>query len=263
MPQRAPASLGPCAGDGGITYRIAARRIAETPPGRDNPDSPTATIPGLDLKALGMHCWNIALSVWFLAASAQGAEDAPTPAAATNLSQDEIRQGFVSIFDSKSLDGWRGSTTGYVAENGLLVCKKQGGGSLFTVKELGDFAFRFEFKLEPGGNNGVSVRGHEIQILDDYAPKHQNIKPCQYHGSIYCAVPAKRGHTKPAGEWNTEEIMCQGSRWKVTVNDAVIVDVDLATVSGAEALAQRTKGPLGFLGHGSLVEFRNLRVKSL
>lgn len=57
--------------------------------------------------------------------------------------------------------------------------------------------------------------------------------------------------------------MCQGSDWKVTVNDAVIVDVDLTTVPVAEALARRTKGPLGFLGHGSLVEFRNLRVQSL
>jgi hypothetical protein len=210
-----------------------------------------------------MQCWNVILSLGFLAVGAQGAEDGSEPAATSSLSQGEINQGFVSIFDGQSLNDWRGSTNGYVAENGLLVCEKKGGGNLFTVKEFDDFVFRFEFKLEPGGNNGVSVRGHEIQILDDYAPKHKNIKPCQYHGSIYCTVPAKRGHTKPAGEWNTEEIMCQGSHWKVTVNDAVIVDVDLATVPGTEALAKRTKSPLGFLGHGSLVEFRNLRVKSL
>ncbi len=210
-----------------------------------------------------MHCWNVILSLGFLAVGAQGAEDGSEPAATSSLSQGEINQGFVSIFDGQSMNGWRGSTNGYVAENGLLVCEKKGGGNLFTVKEFDDFVFRFEFKLEPGGNNGVSVRRHEIQILDDYAPKHKNIKPCQYHGSIYCTVPAKRGHTKPAGEWNTEEIMCQGSHWKVTVNDVVIVDVDLASVPGTEALAKRTKSPLGFLGHGSLVEFRNLRVKSL
>jgi len=172
-------------------------------------------------------------------------------------------EGFTSLFDGKSLEGWKGSTTGYAAENGVLVCRKEGGGNLFTVREFGDFIFRFEFKFEPGGNNGVSVRGHEIQILDDYAPQHKNIKPCQYHGSIYCVVPAKRGATKPAGEWNTEEIMVKGSQWKVTVNGTVTVDVDLATVPGQEALAKRAKGPLGFLGHGTRVEFRNLRIKEL
>jgi hypothetical protein len=41
----------------------------------------------------------------------------------------------------------------------------------------------------------------------------------------------------------------------------VIVDADIATVKGLEAVAKRTKGPLGFLGHSSRVEFRNLRVK--
>ena len=191
----------------------------------------------------------------------QGTNPVKPPETAVKPPQDE--QGFVPIFDGKTLDGWKGATQGYAAENGLLVCQKKGGGNLFTVKEFGDFIFRFEFRLEPGGNNGVSVRGQEIQILDDYAPQYKNIKPCQYHGSIYCSVPAKRGHTKFACEWNSEEIMVQGSRWKVTVNGAVVVDVDLATVPGKEALAKRTKGPLGFLGHGSRVEFRNLRVKEL
>jgi hypothetical protein len=76
-------------------------------------------------------------------------------------------------------------------------------------------------------------------------------------------VPAKRGHTKKAGEWNTEEITVKGTRWTVTVNGAVIVDADIATVKGLEGVAKRTKAPLGFLGHGSRVEFRNLRVKEL
>ena len=191
------------------------------------------------------------------------AEEAKPLPAAVEPTAEELRDGFASIFDGKTLDGWRGATDGYACEDGLLVCQKRGGGTLFTVKEFGDFVFRFDYRLEPGGNNGISVRGHEIQVLDDDAPQYKNIKPCQYHGSIYCTVPAKRGHTKPAGQWNSEEIMCQGSHWKVSVNGAVIVDVDLATVPGQEALAKRTNGPLGFLGHGARVEFRNLRVKEL
>ncbi len=209
-------------------------------------------------------CWiGLAMIGCLFGANLDGAEDAKAPIGATQLSKEEASQGFVSLFDGRTLNGWRGATKGYTAENGLLVCQKKGGGNIFTVKEFGDFIFRFDFRFEPGGNNGVSVRGHEIQILDDYAPQHKNIKPCQYHGSIYCCVPAKRGSTKPAGEWNSEEIMCQGSHWKVTVNGQVIVDVDLKTVPGQEDLAKRTKGPLGFRGHASRVEFRNLRLKAL
>ena len=203
------------------------------------------------------------LACFFVAGSVYGAEAEKPQSAATGPTAEELSDGFVSIFDGRTLDGWRGATDGYTCEDGVLVCQKRGGGRLLTVKQFGDFVFRFDYRLEPGGNNGISVRGHEIQVLDDDAPQYKSIKPCQYHGSIYCCVPAKRGHTKPAGQWNTEEIMCQGSHWKVSVNGAVIVDVDLATVPGKEALAKRTSGPLGFLGHGARVEFRNLRVKEL
>ena len=179
------------------------------------------------------------------------------------ISPKEAKEGFVRLFDGKSLEGWKGATKGYAAENGVLVCQKKGGGNLFTTKEFGDFVFRFEWKLQPGGNNGVSVRGHEIQILDDYAPQYKKLKPCQYHGSIYCKVPAKRGATKKAGEWNTQEIMVKGNQWKVTVNGQVVVDADISTVPGLEAVAKRSRGPIGFLGHGAHVEFRNLRIKEL
>jgi len=199
------------------------------------------------------------------------------PAAAADLSQEEIKEGFVSLFDGKTLDGWQGATDGYVAEDGVLICKK--GGNLMTAKEYADFIFRFEFKLQPGGNNGVGIRtplgknpayyGMEIQILDDSTDRFGRLKPFQYHGSIYGVVPAKRGHQKPLGEWNSEEIMCHGSRVKVTLNGAVIVDADLndigeATMDGhAHPGLKRKKGYIGFLGHGSRVEFRNIRIKEL
>lgn len=193
-----------------------------------------------------------ALTLLILAAAALSQEPA-TP-------KDE--EGFLPIFDGKSLDGWR-DTKGYAAEDGNLVCLKKGGGNIFTTKEYGDFIFRFDFKFEPDGNNGVSVRGHEIQILDDYADIHKNIKPCQYHGSIYCKVPAKRGSTKKAGEWNTQEIKVKGTQWTITVNGMVVVDADISKVEGLEGPAKLKKAPLGFRGHGTRVEFRNLRVKEL
>ncbi|NCO40005.1 MAG: DUF1080 domain-containing protein [Armatimonadetes bacterium CG_4_10_14_3_um_filter_66_18] len=195
----------------------------------------------------------------------------------------ETEKGFVSLFNGKDLTGWRGGK--YEVEDGMLVCPKDGGrtasvrgGSLLTVKEYADFVLRFEFRLEPGGNNGVGIRepdkgnfsydGIEIQILDNDAPKHANLRPAQYHGSIYDVVAAKRGATKPPGEWNREEILADGRQIKVTVNGQVIVDANLDDIKDPEVLKHhpglaRTTGRLGFLGHGDRVEFRNIRIKEL
>jgi hypothetical protein len=188
-------------------------------------------------------------------------------------------EGFVSIFDGKTMNGWQGAVKGYIPKDGVLVCDKKSGGLLLTEKEYGDFIFRFDFKLEPGANNGVAVRapksgdpaysGMEIQILDDGHEKYKGwLQPWQRHGSIYNVVPAKPGFLKPVGEWNSEEILCDGKHVKVTLNGHVIVDADLSKVTDPEVLKKhpglkRASGFLGFCGHGDEVEFRNLRVKEL
>ena len=191
--------------------------------------------------------------------------------------QEETDQGFVCLFNGKNLDGWQGSTAGYQVKDGVMICEP--GGNLFTAKEYADFIFRFEFKLPPMGNNGVGIRtplkgnpayaGMEIQILaDNYKEKYPQLRPYQYHGSVYGVVPAKPGHQKPIGEWNCEEIYCKGSHVKVTVNGVVIVDADLDKVDkpidGHEHPGlHNKKGYIGFLGHGSPVQFRNIRIKEL
>lgn len=189
--------------------------------------------------------------------------------------------GFVQLFDGKTLTGWklvRGHGPGYIVKDGLLVCPKDGGGNLFIEKEYSNFIFQFEFRLEPAGNNGVGIRaplegdaayvGMEIQILDNDAPEYKDLRPGQYHGSVYDVIPAKRGYLKKPGEWNTEEIRAEGRRIKVTVNGTVILDADLDSVKDPEILKKhpglaRTSGHIGFLGHGALLEFRNIRVKEL
>lgn len=178
-------------------------------------------------------------------------------AVGAELAAQEVNDGFVAVFDGKTLEGWQGDTAGYRASDGVLVCTETGG-RLQTQKQYGNFIFRFEVKLRPGGNNGIDVRGMEIQILDDDAPKHAHLKPCQYHGSIYCHVPAERGHQKPIGEWNQQEILVDGKHVKVTLNGAVIVD---ATTDHPGL--SRPPGPIAFKGHHAHVEFRNLRVKEL
>jgi len=190
----------------------------------------------------------------------------------------EPEEGFVTLFDGKTLRGWQKGPHGYVVENGVLVCQKGHGRRLMTAKEYANFIFRFEFKLEPGSNNGVGIRtplqgnpayaGMEIQILDDSAPKYKNLQPYQYHGSIYGVVPSKRGHQKPVGQWNTEEIRAEDGRIRVTLNGTVIVDANLdaigKTMDGHEHPGlHNKKGYVGFLGHGDRIELRNIRIKEL
>ncbi len=196
-------------------------------------------------------------------------------------SKKDAEAGFVSLFDGKSLDGWVGATKGYAVEDGALVCLKKGGGNLFTQGEYGDFIFRFEFKLEPGANNGLGIRaplqgnaayvGMELQIIDNSAKQYAKLKPYQYHGSIYGVVPAKRGFLKPVGEWNSEEVICKGRQVTVKLNGETIVDANLdeaapggKTMDGSQHPGlQRAKGHIGFLGHGARIEFRNIRIRSL
>ena len=188
-------------------------------------------------------------------------------------------RGFKDLFNGKNLDGWtlvNGSGKGYVVENGVLVCPEDGGGNLLTDKDYANFVLRFEFKLSPGGNNGVGIRaplagdiaysGMEIQILDQDHPKYKGLKPWQRHGSVYNVVPAKADALKPAGEWNQEEIIADGRKIKVTLNGVEITDADLSTVTDEAVIKKhpgilRTTGRIGFLGHGTRVEFRNIRVK--
>jgi len=193
-------------------------------------------------------------------------------------------EGFSSLFNGKDLRGWAlvyksGSTKGYVVEGNKIVCPADGGGNLLTVKEYANFIFRFEFLTSPGGNNGVGIwaplagdvsrTGIEIQILDQDNEKYKGwLKPWQHHGSIYGIIPAQAAALKPAGEWNAEEILVNGRHIVVTLNGKIITDGDLDSVSDPKIISahpgmMRSRGHVGFLGHGSLVEFRNIRIKEL
>ena len=197
-------------------------------------------------------------------------------------SSGQTEPGFVSLFDGKTLNGWKlmgGSGPGYVVENGMIVCPEKGGGNLFTEREYDDFIFHYEYRLTPAANNGIGIRapfegdaaykGMEIQILDDTHEQYKGwLKPEQHTGSIYDVIPARTGFQKPAGEWNEAEITAKGRHIRVVLNGVIITDADLDIVKEPKVLEkhpglQRTSGHIGFLGHDSRVEFRNIRVKTL
>ena len=181
------------------------------------------------------------------------------------------------IFDGKTLQGWAGPVENYEVADGSIVCKPGKGGAIYFNKEYANFVARVEFKLPPGGNNGLAIRYPgsgdpayagmcELQILDDSSEKYAKIDPRQYNGSAYGMVPTNRGFLRPVGTWNIEEVTVKGSTIKVELNGNVILDTDLSKVTSFMANSphpgkDRPAGFFGFAGHGDPVEFRNVAIK--
>ena len=200
---------------------------------------------------------------------------------ATKLLQeggDEV--GFEPLLNGKDFSGWIGATDQYELIEDGIKAKPGCHGNLVTEKEYDNFVVRLEYKLPPGGNNGLAIRapnadetpasaGIELQVLDDAPEHYPDLQPYQVHGSAYGLVPAARGYLRPVGEWNYQETTVDGDRIVSYVNGFKILDADLAAARNSPLDGQphpgasRTKGHFGFAGHDSPVAFRNVRIKEL
>jgi hypothetical protein len=189
--------------------------------------------------------------------------------------------GFKSVFNGKDFTGWDGPLDNYQVADHAIMCRPHKGGTIFTREEFSNFMVRLEFKLPPGGNNGLAIRYPgsgdtayvgmcESQVLDDHYEEAtgEKIDPRQAHGSAYGIVAAQRGYQHPIGEWNYEEVTVWSSNIKVELNGTVILDADLSKVTEfmgghPHPGKDRTRGHFGFAGHNDPVMFRNIAIKSL
>jgi hypothetical protein len=188
-------------------------------------------------------------------------------------------EGFVSVFNGKDLTGWAGDVDNYETRDGSILCKPKKGGTLYTAEEYDDFVARVDFKLPPGGNNGLAIRYPgsgdsayvgmcELQVLDAEYERTTKIDPRQVHGSAYGMAPAHRGYLRLTGQWNFEQVTVKGSTIKVELNGVTILDTDLSKITEYMANSphpgkDRTRGFFGFAGHNDPVEFRNISIKKL
>ena len=187
--------------------------------------------------------------------------------------------GFKPVFNGQDLDGWEGPVNNYQVKDSAIVCKPGSGGTIYYHQPWSDFIVRFEFKLPPGGNNGLAIRYPgkgdaaylgmcELQVLDNSAAKYARLDNRQYHGSAYGMAAAKRGFQRPVGEWNYQEVTVQGSTIQVVLNGTIILDTDLDEVQQfmsdrPHPGKKRKSGYFGFAGHGDPVAFRNIRIRAL
>ncbi|MDG3003720.1 3-keto-disaccharide hydrolase [Paludisphaera mucosa] len=192
----------------------------------------------------------------------------------------------ISLFDGKTLAGWVAEGVVddvrdgvkhpvWVVEDGLLVCHGKGFGFLrYKDREFADFTFHVEFRMAPGCNSGLGVRtrafdpedsrgtrpsfySYELQLMDDAG------KPPTTHstGSLYRYVAPRQNAAKPAGEWNTLEVTCDGPRIRVTLNDKLIQDVDQSRIDAIKDKPLR--GNVCLQNHGGTIAFRALEVREL
>jgi hypothetical protein len=185
--------------------------------------------------------------------------------------------GFQPVFNGRDFSGWAGPIDNYEIKDGAIVCKPERGGTIYTREEYADFAVRLEFKLPPGGNNGLAIRypGRgdtayegmcELQVLDNDADQYKELDRRQYHGSVYGMIPAHRGYLRPPGQWNLQEVTVKGSTVRVELNGTVILDGDVSTVKEfmgdtPHPGKDRRTGHFGFAGHNDPVAFRNIALR--
>lgn len=220
------------------------------------------------------------------------------------LSKEEKAEGWMLLFDGQHTDGWRNyaKTTfpeGWIIEDGALKCQGSGrgeagakeGGDILYDKKFTNFHLKLEWKISEGGNSGIFYLGQEtpefdyiwktapeMQVLDN--EKHPDsflgVDGNRKAGSLYDLIPAKPQNAKPAGEWNTVEIICFKGTVIHKMNGATVVEYHLWTPEWNELVAGSkfpelnptwadvaSEGYIGLQDHGDDVWFRNIKIKEL
>ena len=187
------------------------------------------------------------------------------------LSEAERAEGFISLFDGKTLDGWwlrSPDVQSFEVRDGCIEWVRKGSDAMFTRDRYENFILRFEWKIEKGGNNGVWLRapravrsskiGFEFQIMGDSDIPEPTADST---GSVYRVLPAKALAARPEGAWNEVEIILNGPHYQATLNGVQIQDVNFD--EHPELAWRLRKGFICISDHGSPAWFRNLRVKKL
>ncbi|MCC6785005.1 MAG: DUF1080 domain-containing protein [Planctomycetes bacterium] len=201
-------------------------------------------------------------------------------------------RGWTSLIDAElsRFEAHGGDGKGFATDGREIAFLSEGGAhELRTREDWQDFVLRLDFAMVRGANSGVFLRadrarddsaysGCEIQILDDFhweADSKSTLKPWQFTGSLYGAVPAAHpGTLYPHGCWNSYEIRCQGSRMRCELNGVTLWDVDTKTLKPEQGAPFAERAASGFIGlqrhapsraieGGVFLRVRNAFVKKL
>lgn len=247
-----------------------------------------AAIAGLLLAAVGCSASQPANDTASVAATGTAAATSTAGSAMTSAPDSA---GWRSLFDGRTLAGWRtyrgaANPPNWQAVDGVLSVRGKGGdvGDIVTVDQFGDFELELEWKVEPGGNSGIFYRATEaaeriyesapeMQVLDD--ARHIDGKnPLTSAGAAYGLYAPPRGVVKAAGEWNAARVVARGAHVEHWLNGQKVADYELggadwsAKVQASKfkdwpGYGKATRGHIGLQDHGDPVYFRNIRIREL
>lgn len=192
-------------------------------------------------------------------------------------------EGWVKLFDGKTLDGWiqKNGTATYRVEDGAVVGKTMEGSPnsfLCTEQDYGDFELEFEVKVDNQLNSGVQIRsqtqggGPEGRVN---GPQVEIEAGPAEAGYIY-GEGTSRGWLTPEdrlkphdhfknGEWNKFRVLAKGPRIQTWINGEMIEDL-----TDEEIYKTHPKGFIGLQVHGIQkgsgpyeVSWRNIRLREL
>jgi hypothetical protein len=197
--------------------------------------------------------------------------------------------GWRSLFDGKTLTGWRGYLqeapgAGWQVKDGVLVLTEKKSGDLVTNDVFGDFELMIEWKVEKGTNSGIMYRvglgdphpyesGPEYQVLDNIDGADR-VDPKHRASALYDLIAPPKDVTKPVGQWNEARIVVKGWRIEHWLNGEKIIETDLATPEGKTMIAASkfkafpkyatlSRGHVALQDHGNVVSYRNIRIREL
>ncbi len=237
--------------------------------------------------------------------STEGEASTPVVTSQNQLTEGEEASGWILMFDGETTAGWRGyGIEGFPAvwqikDESLYVIgmekrseeQKAGKGDIIYDQEFQDFHLKLEWKISEAGNSGIFYLGQEdpelgpiymtapeMQVLDNAAhpDANQGKDGNRQAGSLYDLIPASPQNAKPAGEWNTAEVIKRGSQVIHKQNGEEVVFYQIGTdewkelVSGSKFpglnenwVNVAEKGYIGLQDHDNDVWFRNIKIKEL
>lgn len=209
------------------------------------------------------------------------------------LSQAQIEDGWKLLFDGKTTDGWHtwredNVSSKWKVSDGILSFDPEAdgkSGDLVTDGQYENYHLKLDWKVSECGNSGIIFNiqedgqektyhtGPEMQILDNTC--HADAQyPTHRAGSLYDLIQAQPETEKPAGEWNTAEIILDRGHLIFKMNGTQVVETQMFNDQWEEMLANSKfkqwpgfgtykKGHIGLQDHGDVVEFKNIMIKEL